>query len=60
MQPFNQLTTTATPLRRENVDTDQIIPARYLTVVTKAGMGGRSLFPGGVMAETANPTRTSS
>jgi len=39
MQPFNQLTTTATPLRRENVDTDQIIPARYLTVVTKAGMG---------------------
>lgn len=39
MQPFNQLTTTATPLRRESVDTDQIIPARYLTAVTKAGMG---------------------
>jgi 3-isopropylmalate/(R)-2-methylmalate dehydratase small subunit len=39
MQPFNQLTTTAAPLRRESVDTDQIIPARYLTAVTKAGMG---------------------
>ncbi len=39
MQPFTQLTTTALPMRRENVDTDQIIPARYLTAVTKAGMG---------------------
>ena len=26
-------------MRAENVDTDQIIPARYLTAVTKAGMG---------------------
>jgi 3-isopropylmalate/(R)-2-methylmalate dehydratase small subunit len=26
-------------LRAENVDTDQIIPARFLTAVTKAGMG---------------------
>jgi 3-isopropylmalate/(R)-2-methylmalate dehydratase small subunit len=33
------LTATAVPLRAENVDTDQIIPARYLTAVTKAGMG---------------------
>lgn len=39
MQPFTQLTTTALPLRAENVDTDQIIPARYLTAVTKEGMG---------------------
>lgn len=39
MQPFNQLSATATPLRQENVDTDQIIPAKYLTAVTKAGMG---------------------
>lgn len=34
-----QFLTTAIPLRVENVDTDQIIPARYLTAVTKAGMG---------------------
>ncbi len=39
MNPFTILTTTAAPLRAENVDTDQIIPARYLTAVTKAGMG---------------------
>src|SRR5512143_3890070 len=39
MKPFEQLVSTAVPLRAENVDTDQIIPARYLTAVTKAGMG---------------------
>lgn len=39
MHPFTKLTSTALPLRTENVDTDQIIPARYLTAVTQAGMG---------------------
>jgi len=39
MQPFKELNATAVPLREENVDTDQIIPARYLTAVTKEGMG---------------------
>ncbi len=39
MNPFITLDATAVPLRAENVDTDQIIPARYLTGVTKAGMG---------------------
>ncbi|HRW04566.1 MAG TPA: 3-isopropylmalate dehydratase small subunit [Caldilineaceae bacterium] len=39
MQPFKKLTATAAPLRAENVDTDQIIPARFLTAVTKEGMG---------------------
>ena len=39
MQPFTTLGSTAVPLRAENVDTDQIIPARFLTAVTKAGMG---------------------
>jgi 3-isopropylmalate/(R)-2-methylmalate dehydratase small subunit len=39
MQPFTKLTATAAPLRAENVDTDQIIPAKYLTAVTKEGMG---------------------
>ncbi len=39
MTPFTVLTATAVPLRAENVDTDQIIPARYLTAVTRAGMG---------------------
>ncbi|CAN5723476.1 3-isopropylmalate dehydratase small subunit [soil metagenome] len=39
MEPIKTLTATAVPLRAENVDTDQIIPARFLTAVTKAGMG---------------------
>ena len=39
MHPFTTLISTAVPMRAENVDTDQIIPARYLTAVTKAGMG---------------------
>ena len=39
MQAFETLTATAVPLRMENVDTDQIIPAKYLTAVTKEGMG---------------------
>jgi 3-isopropylmalate/(R)-2-methylmalate dehydratase small subunit len=39
MKPFTSLTSSALPLRTENVDTDQIIPARYLTAVTQEGMG---------------------
>jgi 3-isopropylmalate/(R)-2-methylmalate dehydratase small subunit len=39
MQAFQTLQATAVPLRMENVDTDQIIPAKYLTAVTKEGMG---------------------
>ena len=39
MERFKKLTARAVPLRMENVDTDQIIPAKYLTAVTKEGMG---------------------
>lgn len=39
MKPFTTLKSTVAPLRAENVDTDQIIPARYLTAVTRDGMG---------------------
>jgi 3-isopropylmalate/(R)-2-methylmalate dehydratase small subunit len=39
MQSFTTLNVTALPLRAESVDTDQIIPARFLTAVTKDGMG---------------------
>ena len=39
MQPFKKVTSKAVPLRQENVDTDQVIPARFLTAVTKEGMG---------------------
>lgn len=37
MEKFTTLTSTAAPLRRSNVDTDQIIPAVFLKRVTKTG-----------------------
>ena len=30
MHPFTQFTAIAAPMDRDNIDTDQIIPARYL------------------------------
>ncbi len=39
MDPLTVVAATAAPLRSDNVDTDQIIPARYLTAVTQEGMG---------------------
>ncbi|MDX1478215.1 MAG: 3-isopropylmalate dehydratase small subunit [Saprospiraceae bacterium] len=39
MEPFKSLISTAVPLPVEHVDTDQIIPARFLKMVTKRGFG---------------------
>src|ERR1700686_733631 len=39
MEPFVTLVGRALPLRRNNVDTDQIIPAEYLKRVSRAGFG---------------------
>jgi 3-isopropylmalate/(R)-2-methylmalate dehydratase small subunit len=36
---FNILTSTAVPLSIENVDTDQIIPARFLKATERVGFG---------------------
>lgn len=38
MQPFKTLTSCVIPLPRNNVDTDQIIPASYLKGIDKSGM----------------------
>jgi len=38
MKPFTALTSKIIPLPHRNVDTDQIIPARYLKVTDKAGL----------------------
>lgn len=38
-EKFTTLTTTAVPLPAENVDTDQIIPARFLKATTREGFG---------------------
>ena len=43
MEPFKPFTTQVVPLPAENVDTDQIIPARFLKTTDKAGLGD-SLF----------------
>lgn len=65
MAKFTTLTSHAVPLPAENVDTDQIIPARFLKVTDKNGLG-ESLFcdwrylkdgsdnPGFVLNETAS------
>ena len=39
MEPFTTLTSRLVPLPNENVDTDQIVPARYLKATDKAGLG---------------------
>jgi 3-isopropylmalate/(R)-2-methylmalate dehydratase small subunit len=37
-EPFRIFTSRVVPLHAENVDTDQIVPARYLKVTDKAGL----------------------
>ncbi|MBP2833972.1 3-isopropylmalate dehydratase small subunit [Aquimarina sp. U1-2] len=39
MDKFTKLTSTAIPLPIENVDTDQIIPARFLKATSRVGFG---------------------
>ena len=45
MQPFDRLQGVAAPLPLANVDTDQIIPARFLKTVDRKGLG-KGLFAG--------------
>jgi 3-isopropylmalate/(R)-2-methylmalate dehydratase small subunit len=37
-EPFTMFTSKVIPLDKENVDTDQVVPARYLKVTDKAGL----------------------
>jgi 3-isopropylmalate/(R)-2-methylmalate dehydratase small subunit len=43
MQAFKTLTSTFVPIAIENIDTDQIIPARFLKATTRDGFG-KNLF----------------
>jgi 3-isopropylmalate/(R)-2-methylmalate dehydratase small subunit len=45
MEPFHKITSRVIPLPNDNVDTDQIIPARYLKVTDKSGLA-EGLFSG--------------
>lgn len=38
-QKFNVITSTCIPIELENIDTDQIVPARYLKATTREGFG---------------------
>ena len=57
MEKFTKLTTTAIPLTVENVDTDQIIPARFLKVTNKIGFG-QNLFRDWRFDEANKPIET--
>jgi len=39
MEPFKKIDSTAVPLLIENIDTDQIIPARFLKATSREGFG---------------------
>ena len=39
MEKITTITSTAVPLKMENVDTDQIIPARFLKAISREGFG---------------------
>ncbi len=43
-EKITAITSTCVPLNRNNVDTDQIIPARFLKGTTKAGLGEKLFF----------------
>lgn len=44
MQPFKSLTSSAVPLDRTNVDTDQIIPKQFLKRIERTGYGDFLFF----------------
>jgi 3-isopropylmalate/(R)-2-methylmalate dehydratase small subunit len=44
VEPISRVTGTAVPLKRSNVDTDQIIPAQFLKRVTKTGFEDALFF----------------
>jgi 3-isopropylmalate/(R)-2-methylmalate dehydratase small subunit len=56
MEKFQTLTSTCVPLPIENVDTDQIIPARFLKATTREGFGA-NLFADWRYDKSGQPIR---
>lgn len=44
MDPFVTLTSQTFVLENENIDTDQIIPARFLTTTSREGLGAQAFY----------------
>ena len=55
MKSFTKLTSKIIPLPNTDVDTDQIIPARYLKVIDKSGLA-EGLFDSWRRLEDGSPT----
>jgi len=43
-EPFRSITSAVVPFPRNDIDTDQIIPARFLKTVNRAGLGDQLFF----------------
>ena len=43
-EPFHSVTSAALVIARNDVDTDQIIPARFLKTINRAGLGEQLFF----------------
>jgi 3-isopropylmalate/(R)-2-methylmalate dehydratase small subunit len=56
MEKFTTLISTAVPLPVDNIDTDQIIPARFLKAVDRSGFG-ENLFRDWRFDETGSPKK---
>ena len=57
MEKFNTIISTAVPITTENIDTDQIIPARFLKATTRDGFGD-NLFRDWRFDKNNNPITT--
>ncbi|OFX06389.1 MAG: 3-isopropylmalate dehydratase small subunit [Alphaproteobacteria bacterium RIFCSPHIGHO2_12_FULL_63_12] len=44
LEPFGKITSRTVVLPQENIDTDQIIPARFLTTTTREGLGKAAFY----------------
>jgi 3-isopropylmalate/(R)-2-methylmalate dehydratase small subunit len=55
-EPFSSVTSAAVPMNRNDIDTDQIIPARFLKTVNRAGLGDQLFFDWRYLADgSPNP-----
>ena len=55
-EPFSSVTSAAVPMPRNDIDTDQVIPARFLKTVNRAGLGDQLFFDWRYLADgSPNP-----